>query len=362
MLLGLLPLLKNENAKSDHFSTKAQFDWAHALLLQGLLLPIEFVNTISLSVDVYQMWLLKPELRPKFLEPEDIDGFLKKIIFELVLLFNPRPYSTTGAKSTDIKPPILVPQVEPEILVEPIVTNSKLKRGLLAIKSQIPKPDSKQPSITYPASQTEEVPNKQIYTPIEKYIDLLKQVLMIFTVLTRLNSNSKWRKTIIQSVVKCITGVADFCLKQGNEFEEVLELERIHRLSDPMWTGVGSSISELLMKNFFEVWFRTETVDDQMWNTLIHRIKFWTHRPQVVTDVSTASVSFTRRSCRVLYDNDPRVGTGSLVLELGLNFFPLCLPFNISYHYIYRVNRLIKLDLTDSYILFTWPRLLSLFS
>ncbi|OMJ28320.1 Rap-GAP domain-containing protein [Smittium culicis] len=316
MLLGLLPLLKDEDEKASHFSTKEQFDWAHALLVQGLLLPIEFVDTIKKSVEVYQIWLLKPNLRPKYLQHEEIDGFLKKIIFELVLLFNPRPYSTTGAISTDIPKPLIEDPVPVPIELEPTPENSasKIKRGILGFKSQMNKSSSAKPSIS---STEDSQQNKVAYTPTEKYTELLKTVLMIFTVLTRISSNNIWRKTIIQTVVKSITGVADFCLKQGNENEEIIDFEKIYRQTDPMWAGVGTSISELLMKNFFEVWFRTETVDDKMWSTLIYRIKFWTHRSQVVSDVSTASVSFTRRSCRILYDNDPRVGTQSLVLELG---------------------------------------------
>ncbi|PVU92544.1 hypothetical protein BB559_003672 [Furculomyces boomerangus] len=333
MLDGLFPLLKVENGTS-HFTSKEQFEWGRALLIQGLLLPIEYVETMYQTVDVYQTWLLSPDSRPQYLKEKEVEQFLKSIILELLLLFSPRPYSTTGTISTDTVEPI---KQETPVVEEAAV---KSKRGLLNLK-QFNILHHNSPKNTQTQQIIEETSNKITYTPKEKYIELLKQILQIFTVLTRIPNSSAWKKTIIQTVVKCMTGVADYCLKQGNEDEEMLEIEREFRSSDPMWSQVGSSVSELLMRNFFEVWFRTETVDDMMWNTLIYRVKYWTHRPQVVEDWATAVVAFTRRSARILYDEDPRIGTRMLIVELGL-------------------NRFIQLDLSNDYIIFTWPRLLNL--
>ncbi|PVU96890.1 hypothetical protein BB561_000895 [Smittium simulii] len=335
ILEGLFPLFIS-NKNNYYFKSKDQFEWGRAMLVQGLLLPIDYIDTMYSTVEIYKTWLLSPNTRPSYIEEDQIETFLK--VFNTYFKF----CNDSGISSVDALEKLKAaaePIPDPPTSESLPIAAPRSKKGLLNL-NKFNILNNNQAKLQQSTSVIDPEINKKInMTPVEKYIELLKQVLQVFTVLTRISSGNAWGKVIIQTIVKCMTGIADFCLKKGNPNEQLLPDEQYFRSIDPMWSEVGTAVSELLMRNFFEVWFRTETVDENMWGSFRARIQYWIHRPQVVDDWVTAVVAFTRRSYRILYDEDPRIGTKLLVVELGNSYILFTLPqlMNLIKH-TYRLN------------------------
>jgi hypothetical protein len=90
-------------------------------------------------------------------------------------------------------------------------------------------------------------------------------------------------------------GISDSLLKQsrsGGFIEESVTT------SGP---GLGTKLCPLLMKVLFEIWLRSTTKNQVLWDTLKELVQGWRYRRPVLEHWSNTAIGLTNRLIRILY-------------------------------------------------------------
>ena len=90
-------------------------------------------------------------------------------------------------------------------------------------------------------------------------------------------------------------GICDSLLKQsrsGGFIEESVTT------SGP---GLGTKLCPLLMKVLFEIWLRSTTKNQVLWDTLKELVQGWRYRRPVLEHWSNTAIALTNRLIRILY-------------------------------------------------------------